>query len=304
MDVTSSPNPGSSGEKEEAAAAAAVAASADSSASMSSSSSTAKKKRKATVSVSSPTSTAKSADEKKWDRVLANRRSAKESRERRKKLLSDLEESVERLKTENSTLVGENTNLRTQLQNALASNNRVAAEAALAGAANPHLARSIAAGLLLQGPGAVALPSATSSSVQTNLLAGNALNQQVMMSTNTPAAGNANVLAALTAATMGAPNNAQSTISSISNSFGGAALPVPAPGLNPSSNALLAQLAALQQNQPRKPSIFAPQTQAPVAQQPQQSQDSASSSLSGALTLAARTSPPPTSPPGEQKQQQ
>ena len=290
----SSTNPGNSG----AAVAAAAAADSSSSETISSSSSQQAAKKRKAVTVNSPTSTAKTADEKKWDRVLANRRSAKESRERRKKLLTDLEESVERLKTENSSLAQENASLRTQLQNALASNNRTAAEAALAGAANPHLARSIAAGLLLQGPGAAPLPSAPTR--PTTLLAGSVLNPPAMMNTT----GNANVLAALTAATMGAPNNAQSTISSISNSFGGAALPVPAPGLNPSSNALLAQLAALQQNQPRKPSIFAPQTQAPVAQQPQQPRDSASSSLSGALTLAARTSPPPTSPPEEQKQQQ
>lgn len=294
MSSTSSPNPRTSSSGQTA-----VDAAADSSASVSSSSSSQQsmsqqaKKRKTSVTVNSPNSTAKSADEKKWDRVLANRRSAKESRERRKKLMSDLEESVERLKTENSSLARENANLRTQLQNALASNNRTAAEAALAGAANPHLARSIAAGLLLQGPGTVAVPS-----LPTTLLAGNALNnQQVMMNTNAPATGNANVLAAL-AATMGAPNNAQST-SIISNSFGGAALPVPGAGLNLSSNALLAQLAVLQQKQPQRLNVSALQAPVLAAQQPRAN---APSDLSGALTLAART--PPTSLPEEQKQQQ
>lgn len=302
MSSTSSPTPGNYSCREEggaaaavAAAAAASAAAADSSASVSSSLSQQAKKRKTTVTVNSPTSTAKSADEKKWDRVLANRRSAKESRERRKKLLSDLEESVERLRTENSSLAQENASLRTQLQNALASNNRTAAEAALAGAANPHLARSIAAGLLLRGPGTVAVPSVPTGT-STTLLAGNALN-------NTPVTGNANVLAALAAATMGASNNVQST-SSISNSFGSAALPVPAAGLNLSSNALLGQLAALQQNQPQQLNLSALQAPVLAAQQPQAPLASAPSALSGALTLAARTSPPPTSLPEEQKQQQ
>lgn len=302
MSSTSSPTPGNYSCREEggaaaavAAAAAASAAAADSSASVSSSLSQQAKKRKTTVTVNSPTSTAESADEKKWDRVLANRRSAKESRERRKKPLSDLEESVERLRTENSSLAQENASLRTQLQNALASNNRTAAEAALAGAANPHLARSIAAGLLLRGPGTVAVPSVPTGT-STTLLAGNALN-------NTPVTGNANVLAALAAATMGASNNVQST-SSISNSFGSAALPVPAAGLNLSSNALLGQLAALQQNQPQQLNLSALQAPVLAAQQPQAPLASAPSALSGALTLAARTSPPPTSLPEEQKQQQ
>lgn len=306
MSSTSSPNPGTSSSsscsEKGGAAAAVAAAAADSSASVSVSSSSSQqaKKRKA-VTVNSPTSTAKFADEKKWDRVLANRRSAKESRERRKKLLSDLEESVERLKTENSSLAQENASLRTQLQNALASNNRTAAEATLAGAANPHLARSIAAGHLLRGPGTVAMPSVPTG---TTLLAGNALNnQQAMMNTNTPPTGNANVLAALVAASMGAPNNAHST-SSISNSFGSAALPVPAAGLNLSSNALLAQLAALQQNQPQQLNVSALQAPVLAAQQPQQPLARAPSALSGALSLAARTSPPPASLPEEQKQQQ
>ena len=296
MSSTSSLNPSTSSGGEEGGAAAAVvpaaaaSAGADSSASVSSSSSQQAKKRKTTVTVNSPTSTVKTADEKKWDRVLANRRSAKESRERRKKLLSDLEESVERLKTENSSLAQENASLRTQLQNALASNNRTAAEAALAGAANPHLARSIAAGLLLRGPGTVAVPSVPT---RTTLLAGNALN-------NTPVTGNANVLAALAAASIGTSNNAQSA-SNISNSFGSAALPVPAAGLNVSSNALLSQLVALQQNQPQQLNVSALQAPVLASQQPLAS---APSALSGALTLAARTSPPPALLPEEQKQQQ
>ena len=290
----SSTNPGNSG----AAVAATDAADSSSSETISSSSSQQAKKRKA-VTVNSPTSTAKTADEKKWDRVLANRRSAKESRERRKKLLTDLEESVERLKTENSSLAQENSSLRTQLQNALASNNRTAAEAALAGAANPHLARSIAAGLLLQSPGAVALPSAPTSR-PTTLLACSALNPPAMMTTT----GNANVLTALAAATLSAPNNVQSASSSISNSFGSAALPAPAARLNLSSNALLAQLAALQQNQaPQQLNVSAERPPVLTAQQPQASFPSASD-LSGALTLAARTSPPSETVLEEQKQGQ
>lgn len=54
-------------------------------------------------------------DEKKWKRVMANRRSAKESRERRKQLLTDLESSVDILSKENSSLAAENAELRKQL---------------------------------------------------------------------------------------------------------------------------------------------------------------------------------------------
>jgi hypothetical protein len=54
-------------------------------------------------------------EEKKWKRVMANRRSAKESRQRRKQLLSDLEGSVNVLLKENSSLAADNTELRKQL---------------------------------------------------------------------------------------------------------------------------------------------------------------------------------------------
>jgi len=298
----STPDPGSaSGEKGASVSSEpAVPAGADSpAASVSSSSKT--KKRKTTVT--SP-STAKSADEKKWDRVLANRRSAKESRERRKKLLSDLEESVETLKNENSNLADENVKLRVQLQNALASSNRTAAEAALAGAANPHLARSIAAGLLLQGPGTMS----ASTIPNLHVLAGSVLNQQAMMNNrpNGPApttTGNSSILTALAAA-MGAPNNPQPS-AGLNNCMGAAALPaLPAAGLNLSSNALpvLAQMTSLQQSQPQQLNTAALQAQA-LVQQPQQ-HASSSSHLSGALSLAARTSPPGKTSPEEQKQQQ
>lgn len=52
---------------------------------------------------------------RKMRRVMANRRSARESRERRKKLLSDLQESVECLTSENTTLAKENLSLRREL---------------------------------------------------------------------------------------------------------------------------------------------------------------------------------------------
>ena len=52
---------------------------------------------------------------RKMRRVMANRRSARESRERRKKLLSDLQESVESLTSENTTLTKENLSLRREL---------------------------------------------------------------------------------------------------------------------------------------------------------------------------------------------
>lgn len=52
---------------------------------------------------------------RKMRRVMANRRSARESRERRKKLLTDLQESVENLTSENANLSKENTALRQEL---------------------------------------------------------------------------------------------------------------------------------------------------------------------------------------------
>ena len=48
-------------------------------------------------------------------RVMANRRSAKESRERRKKLLSDLQCSVDALTSENSNLARDNLSMRQEL---------------------------------------------------------------------------------------------------------------------------------------------------------------------------------------------
>jgi hypothetical protein len=52
---------------------------------------------------------------RKMRRVMANRRSARESRERRKKLLTDLQESVESLTSENKSLTKENLSLRREL---------------------------------------------------------------------------------------------------------------------------------------------------------------------------------------------
>lgn len=54
-------------------------------------------------------------EDKKMKRVMANRRSAKESRERRKQLLTDLEASVDILTKENTALSAENAELRKQL---------------------------------------------------------------------------------------------------------------------------------------------------------------------------------------------
>lgn len=56
-----------------------------------------------------------SPEQKRMKRVLANRRSAKESRERRKNLLAELEEQVDTLKKENRTLAAENAQLRKQV---------------------------------------------------------------------------------------------------------------------------------------------------------------------------------------------
>jgi hypothetical protein len=52
---------------------------------------------------------------RKMRRVMANRRSARESRERRKKLLTDLQESVENLTSDNAGLTKENLSLRREL---------------------------------------------------------------------------------------------------------------------------------------------------------------------------------------------
>mmetsp|Transcript_14699 Transcript_14699/g.24905 ORF Transcript_14699/g.24905 Transcript_14699/m.24905 type:complete len:159 (-) Transcript_14699:105-581(-) len=60
-----------------------------------------------------------STDEKKLKRIMANRRSARESRERRKKLLMNLETSVDILSKENANLVRENNELRQQLASLL-----------------------------------------------------------------------------------------------------------------------------------------------------------------------------------------
>ena len=66
-----------------------------------------------TASTSSPTTMG--AGDKQLKRIMANRLSAKESRERRKKLLRDLEGSIEILTKENSSLEAENRELRQQL---------------------------------------------------------------------------------------------------------------------------------------------------------------------------------------------
>mmetsp|Transcript_28786 Transcript_28786/g.61791 ORF Transcript_28786/g.61791 Transcript_28786/m.61791 type:complete len:149 (-) Transcript_28786:511-957(-) len=52
---------------------------------------------------------------RKMRRIMANRRSARESRERRKKLLTDLQDSVQVLTTDNTTLTKENLSLRREL---------------------------------------------------------------------------------------------------------------------------------------------------------------------------------------------
>jgi hypothetical protein len=64
-----------------------------------------------------------STDDKKLKRIMANRRSARESRERRRSLLSNLESSVEILSKENASLVRENGELRKQLARLLPQSN-------------------------------------------------------------------------------------------------------------------------------------------------------------------------------------
>jgi hypothetical protein len=55
-------------------------------------------------------------EQKKWKRIMSNRRSAKESRERRKKFLVDLSEAVEALTKENVNLSAQNSELRRQVE--------------------------------------------------------------------------------------------------------------------------------------------------------------------------------------------
>mmetsp|Transcript_19316 Transcript_19316/g.42011 ORF Transcript_19316/g.42011 Transcript_19316/m.42011 type:complete len:147 (+) Transcript_19316:84-524(+) len=52
---------------------------------------------------------------RKMRRIMANRRSARESRERRKKLLTDLQDSVQTLTNDNTVLTKENFSLRREL---------------------------------------------------------------------------------------------------------------------------------------------------------------------------------------------
>lgn len=52
---------------------------------------------------------------RKMRRIMANRRSARESRERRKKLLTELQDSVQTLTSDNTTLTKENLSLRREL---------------------------------------------------------------------------------------------------------------------------------------------------------------------------------------------
>mmetsp|Transcript_120 Transcript_120/g.238 ORF Transcript_120/g.238 Transcript_120/m.238 type:complete len:145 (+) Transcript_120:101-535(+) len=52
---------------------------------------------------------------RKMRRIMANRRSARESRERRKKLLTDLHDSVQTLTNDNTLLTKENFSLRREL---------------------------------------------------------------------------------------------------------------------------------------------------------------------------------------------
>ena len=94
----------------------------------------------------------RSAGEKKRDRILANRRSAKESRERRKKLIQGLEESVSSLTSENAVLSRENENLRWQLETMMIVNAQHAANASTGTgvASNPLLANPLASALLRQ----------------------------------------------------------------------------------------------------------------------------------------------------------
>lgn len=61
------------------------------------------------------TSSGRKPDEKKMKRVLANRRSARESYQRRKKMFADLESTVTSLTKDNADLVDENKRLRRQV---------------------------------------------------------------------------------------------------------------------------------------------------------------------------------------------
>lgn len=60
-----------------------------------------------------------SSDGRNWTRVMANRRSARESRERRKKRMDFLEKAFETLTKENAEVVRENCSLRQQISSLL-----------------------------------------------------------------------------------------------------------------------------------------------------------------------------------------
>lgn len=66
-------------------------------------------------------------DVRKMRRVMANRRSARESRERRKQLLTDLQDSVESLTSENSSLTKDNLALKRELAELIEKSGGIAA---------------------------------------------------------------------------------------------------------------------------------------------------------------------------------
>lgn len=84
-------------------------------------------------------------DDKKMKRIMANRRSARESRERRKKLLMNLETSVDILSKENANLVRENNELRQQLASLLP---QAQTSLSMQGLAMPQHLQSMQSGLI------------------------------------------------------------------------------------------------------------------------------------------------------------
>jgi hypothetical protein len=105
-------------------------------------------------------------DVRKKRRVMANRRSARESRDRRKRLLSDLQRSVDTLTTDNSELAKSNLALRQELEDILK-------ECGLTATLQSSLLSNLSIQALLMGQGLLAgggvMPNDSTSSAFTTL---------------------------------------------------------------------------------------------------------------------------------------
>ena len=94
---------------------------------------------------------------RKMRRVMANRRSARESRERRKKFLIDLQESVENLTSENADLSKENLNLRRELASLIEQSGGIASLNTIPNIQGLLQTTQGLSGLAVQGPASAAV---------------------------------------------------------------------------------------------------------------------------------------------------